>query len=79
MLTEKIKENIAVDDYQEAALMTMVASMSVDGENGEQFMDLEDRILDILISYANTSHGPRGVGAVCVNCDGDTTGLKCDK
>ena len=72
-------KNIAIEDYQEAALLTMAASISVEGENGARILDFEDRVLDILISYANTSHGPREEGAVCVNCDGETTGLKCDR
>ena len=78
-LTRNVMVNSDVEDLQEAALLTMAASISVEGENGARILDLEDRVLNIMISYANTSHGPRDEGAVCVNCDGDTTGLKCDR
>ena len=47
-------------------------------ENGAQFMQLEENILELLKNYANSTHGPKE-GAICVNCDGKTTGLACDR
>ena len=61
-----------------AAILALTSSMFSTDENGAQFMQIEENILELMKNYANSTHGPKE-GAICVNCDGKTTGLACER
>ena len=66
-----------IKDYQDS-LMGMTTSMMERDEYGSRFLYLEKKVLNLMVDYANNTHGPKDE-AVCVNCKDDTTGLKCDR